>query len=105
MELAPRSPSLARDLVCLSSSPACTSLVTHDLVCSAGILNVSRAIDSKTFFSPHQLLLNDTEYRTATKQVVIRNRNTFPMRYTFSSVLAPGIGVYDGVSHFKQRDR
>jgi hypothetical protein len=65
------------------------------LFAPSGLINVTRAIAAKTLLSPHEFLLNDTTYHKGLNKLTITNKNTWPVRYTFRSTVAKGLGVYD----------
>ncbi|GAA6060992.1 hypothetical protein JCM10212_000678 [Sporobolomyces blumeae] len=60
-----------------------------------GLVQVDKALATGTLVSPYELQLNDTMYLNGTQQVTIKNTNSFPVTYTFSSTGAVALGNYD----------
>ncbi|BGP55847.1 hypothetical protein JCM8202v2_003454 [Rhodotorula sphaerocarpa] len=65
----------------------------------AGVVNVNRAIESRTMISPPQITLNDTAYFDPAHTITIENRESGSVTYSLSMDTARTIATYNnGVS-------
>jgi hypothetical protein len=62
-----------------------------------GVINVNKAVAARTFISPSQILLNDTQYLNSSQKITISNRNSFATTYQLSWTNAIGVATYDDV--------
>ena len=62
-----------------------------------GLLQLAKAIDTYTFLSPNELLLNDTRSAQYDQVITITNRNKVAVTYTFGSIAAEALAVYAAV--------
>ncbi|GAA5989001.1 hypothetical protein JCM5350_001746 [Sporobolomyces pararoseus] len=60
-----------------------------------GLLQADKGIATGSIISPFELQLNDTAFLQGTQEVTIKNTNSFPVTYTFSSSNAVALGTYD----------
>ncbi|GAA5967745.1 hypothetical protein JCM11641_005753 [Rhodosporidiobolus odoratus] len=92
------SPNDVRALLATTAKKTYTTVnsTTADSVLSqgGGLLQVDKALATGTILTPFELALNDTTYFTPSHTLTIRNTNSYPMSYTFSSSSAEGITTY-----------
>jgi hypothetical protein len=63
------------------------------------VINVNKASSARTFISPSQILLNDTQYLNNKQQITLSNRNAFATTYTLSWSNAIGVVTYVDVRY------
>ncbi|SCV72090.1 BQ2448_4784 [Microbotryum intermedium] len=74
----------------LTTSPLETTLLQ-----GGGLIQVDRAYDAKSFVSPNQLYLNDTEHFSGTQIIKITNKNSRAVTYRYSDTGAQTRATYD----------
>ncbi|CEQ43168.1 SPOSA6832_05076, partial [Sporobolomyces salmonicolor] len=96
-------PAQAKSLLMTTSSLAPTtvngSTYSPVVLQGAGLVQVDRAIHSKTLIEPSMLLLNDTAYLNKTQNLRLTNRNDYPVTYTLSWQNAQGVVTYNDGAH------
>ncbi|BGP72660.1 hypothetical protein NBRC10513v2_006056 [Rhodotorula toruloides] len=65
------------------------------LLQGGGLVQVDKAISTRTIVSPFELMLNDTAFPAHTQKITLRNTNSFPMQYSVSISSAQAYGTYD----------
>ncbi|SCZ96446.1 BZ3500_MvSof-1268-A1-R1_Chr8-2g10198 [Microbotryum saponariae] len=60
-----------------------------------GLIQVDKAFEAKSYFSPNELYLNDTAHFAATQTVTITNKNSKAVTYRYSDTGAQPRLVYD----------
>ncbi|KDE03625.1 hypothetical protein MVLG_05875 [Microbotryum lychnidis-dioicae p1A1 Lamole] len=71
------------------------SPLTTVVLQGGGLIQVDKAFDSKSYFSPNELYLNDTAHFAATQTVTITNKNSKAVTYRYSDTGAQTRLVYD----------
>ncbi|SCZ88355.1 BZ3500_MvSof-1268-A1-R1_Chr2-1g04356 [Microbotryum saponariae] len=74
----------------LTTSPLETTMLQ-----GAGLIQVDRAYGAKSFVSPNQLYLNDTEHFAGTQIIKITNKNSKAVTYRYSDLGAQTRATYD----------
>ncbi|BGP08502.1 hypothetical protein JCM10049v2_004349 [Rhodotorula toruloides] len=65
------------------------------LLQGGGLVQVDKAISTRTIVSPFELMLNDTAFPAHTQKITLRNTNPFPMQYSVTTSSAQAYGTYD----------
>ncbi|BGP11172.1 hypothetical protein JCM10049v2_007071 [Rhodotorula toruloides] len=80
-----------------SKLPAARNATTVETVLlqGGGLVQVDKAISTRTIVSPFELMLNDTAFPAATQSITLRNTNAFSMQYTVSSSSTQAYATYD----------
>ncbi|BGP35147.1 hypothetical protein JCM10296v2_006977 [Rhodotorula toruloides] len=80
-----------------SKLPAARNASTFETVLlqGGGLVQVDKAISTRTIVSPFELMLNDTAFPAAKQTITLRNTNAFSMQYTFSSSSTQAYAAYD----------
>lgn len=62
------------------------------------MIQIADAVAARTLISPHELTMNDTQFRKRSHTLTLTNNNPYTVTYTLSSSTAQGLGVYNNVS-------
>ncbi|BGP32505.1 hypothetical protein JCM10296v2_004286 [Rhodotorula toruloides] len=65
------------------------------LLQGGGLVQVDKAISTRTIVSPFELMLNDSAFPAHTQTIMLLNTNSFPMQYSVSTSSAQAYGTYD----------
>ncbi|GAA6020873.1 hypothetical protein JCM11491_000015 [Sporobolomyces phaffii] len=71
------------------------TVVDSVLLQGGGLLQADKGIATGSIVSPYELQLNDTAFLNSAQTITIKNKNNFPVTYTFSSSNAVALGTYD----------
>ncbi|SCZ96785.1 BZ3500_MvSof-1268-A1-R1_Chr4-1g06718 [Microbotryum saponariae] len=92
-------PAQIKSLLVTTAKPLSVTRNSSDLVSTlrqgGGLIQVDKAFEAKTFFSPLALSLNDTAHPHLTHEIEITNTNEFDVTYTFGSRSAQSLAAYN----------
>ncbi|KDE08156.1 hypothetical protein MVLG_01637 [Microbotryum lychnidis-dioicae p1A1 Lamole] len=92
-------PAQIKSLLVTTAKPIPVTPHSSDLVSTlrqgGGLIQVDKAFEAKTFFSPLALSLNDTAHPRLTHEIEITNTNEFDVTYTFGSRSAQSLAAYN----------
>ncbi|GAA5925680.1 uncharacterized protein JCM15063_005088 [Sporobolomyces koalae] len=71
------------------------SVIDSVLLQGGGLLQADKGIATGSIVSPYEIQMNDTAFLNGPQQITIKNTQSFPVTYTFSSSSAVTLGTYD----------